>query len=275
MLKTAAATLLTAALSLPALAEEHGAPIDTLFDALAMPEMIRIMSVEGASYGDAVAENVFGEDVPRDWDEVISDHYDPARMEAQVRVDFAEALEGQDVEAMVEFFTSDLGSRIIGLEISAREALLDEELEEYAKSAGIIAMEDETPRYQLVKEFIDTNDLVEANVIAALNSNVAFMLGLVEAGPMRGQMSEDQILSTVFSQEPDIRANTTEWILGYLLMAYEPLSDEEIGDYIAFSATEAGAALNHGLFRSFDKLYDDIASNMGRAAGQRMLMEEL
>jgi hypothetical protein len=161
------------------------------------------------------------------------------------------------------------------LEVAARRALLDDAVEEMSKEAAAIAAMDDTPRYAQLRKFIEINDLVETNVVGSLNSNYAFYVGLMRGGAFGNDLTEAQILTDVWTQEAEIRTNTTEWIYSFLNLAYQPASDADLDTYIAFSETEAGKDLNRALFTSFDGVFDDISMALGLASAQQMQGAEL
>ena len=88
-------------------------------------------------------------------------------------------------------------------------------------------------------------------------------------------MAETQILAYISNQEPEIRANTTEWINAYLLLAYDPATDDEIRDYIAFSKTDAGVQINDALLAAFDEYFKTVSNNLGFEASRAMISAEL
>lgn len=261
------------AFALPVYAQEGDA--DALFDALAMPQIIEIMREEGINYGQTIGQDLFSGAPSSEWAATVEMIYEYDRMEGTIRADFVEALDGVDVAPMLAFFTSEQGQQIIGLEVSARRALLDDAVEEASKEAAARAASEDTERYQLVQTFIETNDLVESNVVGALNSNYAFYLGLMQGGAFGGVLTEEQVLTDVWSQEEDIRQNSEEWLYSFLLMAYQPLEDADIEAYIAFSETESGEALNRALFAGFDPMFEGISSALGLAAATQMTSQEL
>ncbi len=187
----------------------------------------------------------------------------------------AAATAGQDIGPILAFFTSEPGSTFIDLEVSARQAMLDPEVEQMAKEAAAVAMADESPLYAQIERFVAANDLVETNVVAAMNSTYAFYLGLMDGGAFPAEMTESDILGDVWAQEPMIRANTEEWVYSFLLMAYGPLSPEDMEAYIAFSETDAGRAANRAIFAAFDGMFEEISLALGRAAARYMATEEL
>lgn len=246
-----------------------------LFDALGLPEMLEIMRQEGIGYGEEIGTDLFADRTNAQWTDIVSQIYDVDRMTAEVAAELDAALVGDDVGAMVTFFTSEPGRTIVSLEVSARRALLDEAVEEASKEAAALAMMDETDRYGLVKSYVETNDLIETNVVGAMNSNYAFYIGLMQGGAFPAELTEDQILTDVWSQEPEIRANTTEWVYSFLMMAYQPLSDAELETYIAFSESDAGQDLNDALFAAFDGMFEDISRQLGFASSQFMIGDEI
>ncbi|MEL6682273.1 MAG: hypothetical protein AAFQ09_06480 [Pseudomonadota bacterium] len=267
---------LVAFVAIPAAAQDQEiAKVDALFDALGLPEMLEIMREEGLDYGATIATDMFPGNSATRWNDAVSQIYDIDMMYEEVRGAFGEALEGDDVDAMLAFYTSAPGATIVDLEVSARRALLDEAVEEASKESAALAIADETPRYLQVKSFVDANDLIEANVVGALNSNYSFYMGLIDGGAMPPGITPDSALQDVWAQEDEIRANTSEWVYSFLLMAYQPLSDTDMETYIAFAESDAGKDVNAALFEAFNGMFDDISRALGLAASRFMISQEL
>ena len=128
-------------------------------------------------------------------------------------------------------------------------------------------------RLGLVTDFVQANDLVEANVTGALNASFQFYAGLVDGGAL--EMSEREILDEVWSQEPETRADSREWLYAYLLMAYEPLPEGDLEAYVDLSSSPEGKAMNRALFAGFNTMYDNISYALGLAAAKQMQAQEL
>lgn len=246
-----------------------------LFDALGLPEMIAIMREEGLDYGDQIASDMLSADTNKAWDAKVSKIYDVNRMRSGVAAALDAALDGADVKAMLDFFTSDTGQEIIALEVSARRALLDDAIDTAAKDSAAIALADDTARAQLVEDFVATNDLIDTNVIGAMNANYAFYAGLQDGGAFDRSLTEDQILADVYDQEPEIRRNTGEWVYAFLMLAYQPLADDDLQAYIAFSETKPGQDLNTAMFTAFDKMFVAISRDLGRASAEYMVGQDI
>ena len=187
--------LLLALLASPALAQQvpadppvvtppdeaaQAAPQDVLalFDAMELPGIIAVMAREGEAYGAELGGQLYqGEALPDEWTATVAGIYDAGRMETEVLEDFAAALRGEDVAPMLAFFAAEPGATFARLELSAREAMLDDDVEQMAKEAAAVAIGEGSPRLDLIRRYAEANDLVETNVVAALNGNMAYYLG--------------------------------------------------------------------------------------------------
>ena len=243
---------------------------DALYGALALPEVIDIMRGEGLDYGRELEEQLFAGQGGAAWNTIVATLYDPQVMGDTVRAGFAARLDGVDPTPMMAFFGSELGQRIVTLELEARRALLDDEVEAAARGSALAmrANDEADERVTLLDAFIDVNDLVEQNVVGAMNANYAFFSGLVDGEGFPEPMSESDILADVWSQEPQIRADTIDWVQGYLALAYQPLSDDELAQYVDFSRTIEGQVLNQAIFGAFDEMYSGISHALGQGAAR-------
>jgi len=251
--------------------------ITALSEAMMIGTMMEVMRDEGLDYGATLEAEMFPNRGGAKWQAVVALIYDPVSMRKRFDTAFAAEL-ASDLPAVVrmqEFFGSDRGQRILALEIEARRALMDDAVEEAAKVAveDMIATGD--PRMEALQRFAQTNDLIESNVAGALNSNLAFFRGLAEGGALIADMTEQEMLADVWSQEPQIRADTGEWLFSYLALAYQPLSEADMAAYQVFSESPAGQSLNAALFRAFDVVFTAIARDLGRAAARQMQGEDI
>ena len=245
-----------------------------LADAIGVPEVIEIMRSEGLETAAELSDGFLG-GPSRSWTRAADRIYDSGRMQEIVLLGMASALNGRDPEPITAFFRSELGIRIIGLELSAREAFMDEGVEKASSEYVQKLRNDDPARYRLLEDFIETNELIESNVIGALNSNFAFLRGLQSAGSFERDVSEQDILQQVWSQEADIREETTDWLFSYLSLAYQPLTDEELEVYLDFSSTRHGKLLNKALFEGFDKMFVELSRAMGTTLGELSKASEL
>lgn len=277
MLLSRLALAASLALTQPALAETaaEAPPIEVavagLGEVLQLDALFQVLREEGLAHGETLAADMFPAGGGAEWDAELSRIYDVARL----RAGFAAALEqslGQDPETIAEitaFFASDLGQRILGLEIEARRAFLDTAAEEAARVAADDAAAARDPRVDQLRRMIEAADLLEMNVAGALSGNLAFMTGMASTGAY-GAVPDEQILSDVWAQEDQVRADTSTWLYSYLGLAYHPLTEAELEAYIDFWESAAGQRLNAALFAAFDTVFREVSQDLGKAAGIAM-----
>jgi len=249
------------------------APGEALLEAMRVPEIVQVMREEGLDYAQEMGEDLLPGGATRGWRAVVSQVYDTEALEEVVRGQFIDSFAGTEAGPLLDFFTSEDGQRVVDLEITARRTLIDDDLEASAREAYQALDGTDDPRLEQIEAFVEANDLVEANVVGAMNASYQFYLGLVDGGAF--EMTEEEILSEVWAQEEDTRSDTREWLYAFLLVAYRPLSDAVLDEYVALSASPEGRAMNRALFAGFNAMYDEISYGLGLAAAQQMLGEEL
>ncbi|MGK7754969.1 MULTISPECIES: DUF2059 domain-containing protein [unclassified Roseovarius] len=269
----ATACALSAVLLTPGAASAQDSDRERLIDLMRIGDTVAVMRQEGLRYGAEIGAEMLP-DIPKgDWERTISRIYDVEKMEAVITQGFEAALEGQELGPLVTFFESGLGEQIVELEISAREAFLDEETEVAAMDAYETARGDETELYRQVETIIADSDLVEYNVMGAMNANLMFYRGLADGGAI--DLGESDMLADVWAQEPDIRAESEAWLGSFLMMAYRPLEAEELETYAELYRTPEGRVLNTAVFNAYDRMYDEISYLLGQAVAEQMRSEEL
>lgn len=266
--------------SLPVLAQaqtQSDAAVTQLSRVLLIPDVIAVMRDEGVEYGMSMEGELFPGRGGADWARAVDLIYDAPTMQRRFEAVLAAEL-GDDVALMAAieaFFATEQGQRILTLEVEARRALMDDAVEDAARARAEEMAAADDPRLVALRRFADVNDLVESNVMGALNANLAFYRGMQEGGAFGDDMTEDQMLADVWAQEPDIRSETEDWLFPFLAMAYGPLPDAELESYMAFSETAEGQRMNAALFAAFDAVFVAISRDLGRAAAKQLLGQDI
>ncbi|MEZ5794920.1 hypothetical protein [Albidovulum sp.] len=270
------ALLAASLLVVPGLARAAG-PADEIAAALDLPEVFEIMGAEGAAYGTELETQMFPGAGGRNWAAEVSRIYATDRILPIFYKSFEAELQAShaDTGAILDFFRSDLGRQVIELEVSARRALLDPSVEEASRLRLDELRVERPPRLAQVERFIAANDLIEANVASALNANYAFYQGLAGAGGPFRDMTDDDILREVWSQEDQVREETDSWMTAYLALAYAPIGNDDLDRYIAFSETAPARDLNRALFAAYDAVFVDVMDRLGQAAAAILAGQDL
>ncbi len=244
-----------------------------LTDVLRLDEVIGVLRDEGVAFGEDLDRDMLGGLGGTFWAEQVTQVYDPAQMRDTLRTALADGMDEDQIAQSLTFFRTDLGQRILSLETSARQAMADPEVEQIANDTYGMMKESGDKRLTTIARFIEVNDLLERNVASTLGSSYYFMRGLAEGGA--SNMSDDQMTADVWSQEAEIRTDTELWLYGFLLLAYRPLSDQDLEAYISYSETPAGQALNSALFNGFDGMYLAISHALGMLVAEATASSDL
>lgn len=247
--------------------------IERLHAALATDDLMQILSEEGIAQSEDLQNEMFPGRGGLGWARTVGAIYDSGALSEAFRAAFDAELAGADVEDALGFYDTEAGRTIARLELEARRAIVSEDVEAAAKAAYAELALSDPDRLALLGEFAEVNGLIDRNVTGALNSNLAFYQGLGSNAEV--PMTEDDILRQVWGREAEIRAETEDWVFGYMTFAYETISDEDLRAYIAMSRTEAGRDLNRALFAGFDAVFLKVSRALGRATGQFSLGDEL
>ncbi|MDH3264557.1 MAG: DUF2059 domain-containing protein [Paracoccaceae bacterium] len=255
------------AFALPAAAQST-ARVEPLYEALGLPALLEIMHEEGVGYGADLEQDLFPGRGRAAWAAAVEAIYDTGRMEGMILERLEAELGDSEIPAILDYFATESGQQVVALEIAARRALLDEDVEAAARDGWLSLEADGGRRWDLLVEFAEVNDLVESNVAGAMTANYAFYRGLADGGAFGVDMPEDQILSDVWGQEQTIREDTVDWVFSFTSLAYQPLSDAEFRAYVDFAATDAGQALNAALFSAFNSMFAAISRDLGFGAAR-------
>lgn len=257
--------------ALPAAAGERE---QALFAAMGLDELLGIMREEGRRHAADLSED-FLADGAGGWQALVERIYAPPRLRGVFEANFTGRMSEADLAAAERFFASDLGRRVVELELAGRRALLDPDIEQASRDHVADMIDTDPARLELIGRFIEVNDLVESNVTGTMNAQFAFLMALGSGRDMPGAMDESRVLAEVWSQEDAIRRETRDWLLAYLAMAYQPLGESELEAYIAFSASPAGRAFNRAIFAAFDRMFTDVSWRLGGGLAQLMEGERL
>ena len=214
----------------------------------------------------------------RSWPSTVAKVHDTDRLEALFRQGVARAAASTDPSALragLAFHESHLGQRLLRLELAARRAMLDGEVETQARDGFVRALGRGDRRAQQILRLIDEADLVAPNVAGALNASLAFSRGFEQGGGFDMPLSDSQLLAETWAQRDQIEAEATDWLRAYLLLSYSSLHDDEMEAYIAYTSSREGKVVAQVLFDAFDQMLRQTSFDLGMAAALRMQGREL
>lgn len=248
--------------------------IHPLLRAAQIDQLMRIVATEGARHGIGLEASLFpGRGGPA-WELIVSQIQSPERMSKRLGQVLKSELSEADAAAAAAFLSNGAGARIVQREVETRLEMLDGAIEEEAKRVSTELRAANPERAALVDALLESLDLLGANVSGGLNANFAFYRGLDDGGALTNRLSEGEMLAMVWAQEESVRSATEEWLDGYLTRAYAPLAEDDLRDYLAFSATRAGQRYFAAMFAGFGAVFEETSYELGRAAARFMAQDD-
>lgn len=235
---------------------------ERLLDAIGLPDLIAVFAIEGQEAGAAIDDGFLNGQGGAVWDETVRRLYDPQRLEQEMRAGVVAELDGDMAAQALMFFDSDLGQKIVELEVQARRAMLDPALEARAKSAS-------SANSNAITRFLEARNLVVRNTDVGVSSQTAFFAGLTATSPSQDALPDPE------ARRDTIRTESEAWLRGYYALAQSPLSEDEVAIYTAFWETDVGKALDDALFSAFANSYETLSFALGQAAGRLSVQNEL
>ncbi|MBY5932532.1 DUF2059 domain-containing protein [Tateyamaria omphalii] len=249
-------------LSFGLMAQAALADVDRLLDAMGVPQLIEAFVAEGRDAGQSIDNAFLNGQGGAVWADTVTRLYDPQRMESELRSVMAEELDAGIAEQALLFFESELGTRIIALEVEARHAFLNDTVEEAAKSAP-------TASGEMVSDYLLTRNLIERNADVAVAAQAAFLDGMADASGLSDDPPDMERLRA------RVLVDTESWLRGYNALVQSALSEDDIAIYISFWKTEVGAKVDDALFLAFGQSYTTLSYALGQAAGRLLPQNEL
>ncbi len=268
------AFLFAVLLPVAALAQTAQERTDRLIEVTRLVEILQVMREEGLAYAQTMETDMFPGQGGAAWMAEAERIHDLDRALADMRPQLETVLADDRIDPALAFFADPLGQKIIAAELSARAAMLDDDVDAVAEATIEDMRAENDPRLDQLARFIAANDLLESNVVGGLNSNFAFYRGLADGGAFERELPESQMLAEVWAQEPELRADSESWLYSYLGLAYSALTDAELDAYIEISETEAGGVFNRAVFAAFDALFNRTSYELGLAAARFMTAED-
>lgn len=245
----------------------------TLSDTLRLSELAVLLQAEGMDYGNVINLDMLAGQGGRTWQLQVAAIYHPDRITRAVDQALSAGLSDLERRQVQMFFETSLGQRILTLEYEARTVMAQTETADRLIQDLSDRAHDGDPRFVAVREFVRANDLIDLNVSGALNANYQFLASF--ARQSGGTTAEKDILADVWADADRVEQNISDWVYAYLLLAYDPLTVEEIARYTEFTKTDAGQAMNRALFAGFETLYNDVNRDLGKAAAQALKTQDL
>lgn len=247
--------------------------IDELMNDLRLPEMVSILIDEGQDYGETLRQDMIPDMKKAVWATEIDRIYDREAILSVLRETLVKSLGPAQTDYLAQFFSSPDGGEITSLELSARRVMSHEDILSASAAEYKKLRTKNDPLVKQIEDMIRAGDLIELNVAGSLNANMMFYRGMMQGGALN--WSDAEMMSEVWIQEGAAREEALEWVHGFSLIAYKPLSFDKMQDYVEMWSSDAGKILNKALFEAYNQIYADVSYELGQGVARYMASEAL
>jgi len=247
--------------------------ISDLYDALQMDRVNEIIRVEGIRDAQGTGEAYLSANSVERFVDQAKSVYQLDIMEKDFKRLMTENLSTSDANEILLFYRRPIGKIASELEVSARVAISETEIEEMAKTKLKEAKALKNTRLDEIESVIKTLELVEQNLIGAYAAQFAFMYELSKLGVI--ELSRQEMIDIITNDEEKLKGEILEWLMAFSHMAYAPMSDEEFSVYNDFSKSDLGIALNRALFSVYNEMAKDQSQSLANILGEFMKSEDL
>lgn len=252
----------------PAPAAGTTAEATALLALMQMEALLSVMAEEGRAHGGDLRDSLFPDRSAPGFGAAVARIYDPAVLMPRFAAGFAAALPPDAAAQAAAFYASPAGQRIAAGELAARRALLDEPAREAAEVAAAKMQAARDPRLRLIRRIIEAGDLIGQNTTGTMTARAAFNIALNATLPQVARRKEADVLAEIWAGEAQIRADSAEWLVSFMVLAYAGLSDGDLQAHADFLASAAGQALNRALFAGSEAAMVPALADLGREVGQ-------
>ena len=165
------------------------------------------------------------------WTRLADDVFDTGLMHDEAIGILSQTLDDEMLSHAVDFYTSDLGRRLVEVE-NASHLEEDDDLKQEAGEAivaGLVRIG--SPRLEEIKRLNAATGSEDASVHAIHEVQVRFLMAAAVAGVIELQMDEKDLRENLERQEGELRRSLQLSALSGSAYTYQAFSDDEISDY--------------------------------------------
>ncbi|ABG32213.1 DUF2059 domain-containing protein [Roseobacter denitrificans] len=171
------------------------------------------------------------EDFGQQWTRLVDEIFDAQTMHDMAIDILSQTLEEDLMIHAVDFYTSDLGTRLLVVE-NASHMKEDDELKSESGQAIIAGLvQIGSPRLQELKRLNEAVGSEDASVHAIQEVQVRFLMAAAAAGVIELRMDEADLRENLRRQEGEMRRNMKVNSLAASAYTYQAFSDDEISAY--------------------------------------------
>ena len=192
----------------------------------------------------------------------------PDKLRAAVRAEMLKEMSAADEDEVLRWLSSPLGVRITKLEEER------DDTEQYKRMEAAIPEFLKTvppSRMALCERLAQSIGSGESSASLMINITTAIAYGIALSMPGGNMDAIKDIRARLESDRPQMVAAMQKHAIGIFAYTYQPLSDEELGRYVAFAESAVGRRYHAATIKAVDKAMLVGSIELGRQFGAQSL----
>jgi len=201
--------------------------------------------------------------------ELISDYYAPDIMKNAVLKSFEENLSIEIIQAVLNWLNSNLGGKCTLLEEKASTPEAFVAMQQYAQN-----LQNSPPsgqRIEIIKKFDESVRATESSVNIAMNTQFGIRTAVASIFQPVSKEMLTKIAEGVDKNRQQIKSAVQPVVMVSLLYTYQSLSDNELGEYIDFAASESGKKYHDVTVETMQAAFRDASFNFGLSMTEALM----
>lgn len=240
-----------------AAAGDEEALLEALFVESGMDHQVsQLGNLIRTDFDEAIAAGIANEALPPGLVPKVRDAlklvFAPEPIKATLVAEWQRTLDGEDLQAVLDWLRSPIGRECTRLEAAASSPLGYLDMQQFA--TDLVHAPPSRERTAILREIDAVTKMTETTVEVAMNTQLAVVAAITDKLPRDQGTAYDQVAALIERDRPRVEVAAREETLVSLLFTYRSLSDDELRRLLAFARSAPGA-----------RYYEASAAGLGKA----------
>ena len=204
---------------------------------------------------------------------IVLEVMDSERLIADIEKSLVDTLSADDAQAMIDFYDTDLGQRVLSIEIAA--STLEGQAEMFSRRDALLAeLSKDAKRADLLSRADDSLHMTDISTAIVINFSYTMSAAILESQQRGGPEALGQLRAQIKQLEGQMSKKMQADIKLVFAYSYRNLSIDELGEYVDFLESDSSVEI-YGLFAAaMYEILTDRGNEIGIKFGKFLEQEK-
>ncbi|MBX2839192.1 MAG: DUF2059 domain-containing protein [Gammaproteobacteria bacterium] len=249
-----------------AVSKAHLSLASELFEISGLEQMVNaVPEATRSSFEEALASRMvpglMAELEPSALLSAVSTAFNAKDLSRTIEQSIAQSMSQVQLDALVQWYQSPLGLRVVAAETQQSQLLYPEKFIEFQQQLSLKPPTEE--RIEAIRRLDEAMSVTTSAVEAMLNMQMAFTLSIMKALPEDKQVPADVIIAQSEAQRPLLEAHYRDLSRDSMLFTYQDFSIEELHELGSIMREPAGGQFVDAINKGLEKGIFDASATLG------------